>query len=338
MVVEGQRIVGDGSVASERLATLLTNNLVAAFAPALVLVAYVAVGVAVFAARGGRVRFPDEESSRRVTGLTSEGMRVFFAWLMKPWIRLLIRANVTANAITCASFVIAVGAAVALAHGRFALGGYLYLLAGACDFFDGRVAREQKLATAAGAALDSILDRYTEAAVLVGLAWFYRGTWVLLPVLLALVGSMLVPYVRARGESLQVASAGAAPLSQVGWLQRPERVVLLATSIALAPAFDMALPPNVASLHWLTIGGVLLVAVGTQLTAVQRTRHLVRALAMVTPSESSTPQLAQLPAGNTRRRSSMPVVGGVGGVGGASATSSASRAPASRSASWLRGH
>ena len=82
-----------------------------------------------------------------------------------------------------------------------------------------------------GAALDSILDRYVESALIVGLAWYYRESWVLVACLLALTGSLLVPYVRARGESLGVrhggrgvhAAAGARALARRRHRAEPDR-------------------------------------------------------------------------------------------------------------------
>lgn len=280
----------DGARAWFELA--LPAGAVAGVLPAVLIGAYVALSAGWFMVRGGRSHFRDDEAERRVTGLTSAGVRVFFSWLMRPWMGLLLRSRVSPNAVTYVSFVFALLAAAALAWGHLSLGGWLYLLAGVCDFFDGKIARARNLASAGGAALDSILDRYTEAAVLVGLAWFYRHSWVLAFVLLALVGSMLVPYVRARGESLQAsAPRGTAAFATVGWLQRPERVIVLGTTVAFAPVLDVFLPIAARDMHWLTVIGIVAIAAGTQLTALQRTRHLVRALTP-RPAASTTPSVS----------------------------------------------
>lgn len=69
-----------------------------------------------------------------------------------------------------------------------------------------RPQRETGRVTRGGAALDSVLDRYCEAALLVGLAWYYRDSWALFPTLLAFTGPLLVAHVRARGEALLRAS------------------------------------------------------------------------------------------------------------------------------------
>src|ERR1041384_5295681 len=139
-------------------------------------------------------RFHDMEmDSRGIGGLTSARARHFFAWTMRPLWRGLAVAKVPPNALTTLAFTVAVAAGVAAAVGRFALGGWLFLGAGALDFLDGRVARETGRATRSGAVLDSVVDRYCECAFLSGLAWYYRGSWVLAVTLLSLTGSLLVP-------------------------------------------------------------------------------------------------------------------------------------------------
>lgn len=246
-----------------------------AIAPALVLIAYALGGLVVYAVRN-RLRgdFHDEEmDGRGLGGLTTARMRHFFAWLMRPFWQGLARAEVPPNAITTLSVGLAIGAGVALAAGRFALGGWLYLAAGALDFLDGRVARVTDRAGPAGAALDSVLDRYCESAVIVGLAWYYRSSWVLLAALLALTGSLFVPYVRARGEAL------GAVMKDVGFMQRPERIVVLGLSIALSPILEAILvPADPQPIHRLAVAGLVLVAATSHTTAIQRLGHLVHAL------------------------------------------------------------
>jgi phosphatidylglycerophosphate synthase/putative flippase GtrA len=246
-----------------------------ALAPALALIAYAIGGLVVYAVRN-RLRgdFHDEEmDGRGLGGLTTARMRHFFAWLMRPFWQGLARAEVPPNAITTLSVGLAIGAGVALAAGRFALGGWLYLAAGALDFLDGRVARVTDRAGPAGAALDSVLDRYCESAVIVGLAWYYRSSWVLLAALLALTGSLFVPYVRARGEAL------GAVMKDVGFMQRPERIVVLGLSLALSPILEVfVVPDDPQPIHRLAVSGLVLVAATSHTTAIQRLGHLVRAL------------------------------------------------------------
>lgn len=244
-----------------------------AAAPALFLIAYAVVGLGAYVVRN-RVwgAFHDEEmDSRGLGGLTTARARHFFAWLMRPLWRGLAAAEVPPNAITTLSLGLAAGAGVALAAGRFALGGWLYVAAGALDFLDGRVARATGRASSGGAALDSVLDRYCESAVLIGLAWYYRQGWVLFACLLALTGSLFVPYVRARGEAL------GAKLKEVGFMQRPERIVVLGGAVALSPILEAVRAPGEPHPpHWLAIAGLVVIALTSHATALQRLSFLVR--------------------------------------------------------------
>lgn len=246
-----------------------------AVGPALLLCAYFAIGAIAY---GGRYllrgSFRDEEmDARGGGGLSTRGLRHFFAWTMRPWWMLLARSNFPPNAITSLSMAVAAGAGVGVAAGRFALGGWLFVTAGALDFLDGRVARGSGQVTQSGAALDSILDRYVESAFIVGLAWYYRHDWVLVVCLLALTGSLLVPYVRARGESLGVT------MKDVGFMQRPERVLVLGAGTALSPIVEVIVDPtDPHPRHWLAVGALVLVAVLSHGTALQRMSSLLATL------------------------------------------------------------
>lgn len=253
-------------------------------APALVLLTYVVGGLVVYLIRNALLGpWRDKEAEDRVGGgLTARPIRVFFTWLMRPWVNLLVQLEVSPNAITSLSLALSLAAGVALAMGRFALGGWLYVGAGLCDFLDGSVARRSGRATSGGAVLDSVLDRYSETAVLVGLAWFYRGQWVLVPVLAALTGSLLVPYVRARGEAI------GAKLSDVGFMQRPERVLILGATVSLSPILEALIAPgDPRPIHRIAVVGIAIIALGTHLTAASRTRFLLRVLEPSSPQQSN---------------------------------------------------
>ena len=201
---------------------------------------------------------------------------------MRPWVNALVRLKVSPNAITSLSLALSLAAGVAVAMGRFALGGWLYVGAGLCDFLDRSVARRSGRATRGGAVLDSVRDRYIESAVLVGLAWFYRDSWVLAPVLAALTGSLLVPCVRARGEAI------GARLSDVGFMQRPERVVILGATVSLSPILEALLAPeDPRPIHLLAVFGIVLIALGTHVTAATRTWYLLHVLAIDSAPPSS---------------------------------------------------
>jgi hypothetical protein len=117
-----------------------------------------------------------------------------------------------------------------------------------------------------------VLDRYTEGLVLAGLAWHYRDTWMLLAVFAAALGSVLVSYVRARGEGL-----GARLKS--GTMQRPERLILLGSALTFSPVLEALLDPtNPEPSHRLVAGAVIILAVGSNATALRRLGELLRVL------------------------------------------------------------
>lgn len=139
-------------------------------------------------------------------------------WLGKPL------AGVNPNALTLLGLALSTLAALAFAFARWRWGGALVLAAGACDLLDGASARRGNRQTAFGAFLDSVTDRYVEALVFLGImAYYLRADSPLYALLsaLALAGSLLVSYCRARAESLGASC-------RVGWLERPERMLILA--------------------------------------------------------------------------------------------------------------
>ena len=111
--------------------------------------------------------------------------------------------------------------------------------------------------------LDSVCDRYAEAAVFFGLVWWYQSVADSLGVGLAyvgLVGSLMVSYTRARAEGVGLQAA------EVGWFQRPERIIALGVGLILAPFVPFALTLVLAAL-----------AVLTTVTVLQRVLHVARA-------------------------------------------------------------
>lgn len=145
-------------------------------------------------------------------------------------------------------------------------GAILLLAAGLCDVVDGYQARRLETASAAGAFLDSVLDRYSEFFILTGI-WGYLFRSGLdvpaatLATLAALAGSLLVSYTRARGEGVSVTCTS-------GLFQRGERILILAA----AGLLDPLAPGKVI------FGAVVLIAAGAHVTAVNRLRHIRREL------------------------------------------------------------
>ncbi len=245
-----------------------------ALAPALLVSAIFVTGYFAFIVRSLIWGVPRqyETEIRGRTALIGAHLRVAFFWFINPFWRLLLASGLSANAVTGIAALMGLGAALAAALGRFALAGWLFIFAGILDVLDGRLARARKEATPAGAAIDSILDRYTDSLMLVGLGFYYRNSWVLIPVFLALLGTSVVPYVRAKSEALGF------PV-QDGLMQRTERIAYLGSAVALAPIFEaLVFPHDRHPMHWLAVGGIVFLCVTSNATAISRFVRLVRAM------------------------------------------------------------
>src|ERR671939_803433 len=120
-----------------------------------------------------------------------------FRGALQPLAASLARAGIQANRLTYLGFALNAVVGVMLAQGWFGVGGVCFLVVNALDFLDGAVARAAGTAGAFGAFLDSVLDRYSEAVVFVGLIVWYSRTDDMLGVVasaLALSGSFMVSY------------------------------------------------------------------------------------------------------------------------------------------------
>ena len=203
--------------------------------------------------------------------------------VINPFVRLLIRCGVTPNMVTtigllgniaaAAVFIVVavdVSAGQAVNYSRITLAGALIIGFSLFDMLDGQVARLGNKITTFGAMYDSVLDRYCEMFTLGGIAFYLISCGNLAGAIitfLALIGSIMVSYVRARGEGLGLEC-------KMGFMQRPERVVVtslaaLATgitgqSIDSASTFD----PNT-----ILVVAMLVIAVFANLTALARLQH-----------------------------------------------------------------
>lgn len=173
------------------------------------------------------------------------------------------RVGLTPNMVTMIGLLIAGVAAYLIGVGLWWAGGLVALFAGIFDMFDGALARNTGRASDFGALLDSTIDRVSEAVVLLGvLAYYLSGDNDIGAMLVycALVGSIMVSYMRARSEGLGIEC-------KVGVMQRPERVALTGFGLIVA--------------HWIPV--VMLVVLGvitalTVFTAIHRLVHTRRTL------------------------------------------------------------
>ena len=150
--------------------------------------------------------------------------------LTKPVARFLARTHITPDAITWFGFLLTIGAAVLIATEHLFAAGFLVLIASFFDALDGALARHTNRVTRFGAVLDSTLDRLSEAVLLIGILVLYARAQSfagILLVVVTLVGSLLVSYIRARAEALGLKC-------EVGLFTRPERVIILVLGLWLS--------------------------------------------------------------------------------------------------------
>jgi CDP-diacylglycerol--glycerol-3-phosphate 3-phosphatidyltransferase len=156
--------------------------------------------------------------------------------VINPFVKFLVRIGFTPNAVTTVGLVLNVGVAAIFVAGAeegnrgdlryVGWAGALTLFAGLFDMLDGQVARLGNMSSTFGALYDSVLDRYSELIMFLGICYYLIGHHYFLSSLfafIALIGSMMVSYIRARAEGLGVEVKG-------GLMQRPERVVTIGVS------------------------------------------------------------------------------------------------------------
>ncbi len=190
-----------------------------------------------------------------------QGIRRNLAYrITTPIVGILSKSGITPNTLTLTNLALNIAAAYVIATGHFLLGGALILGSGLFDLLDGALARFSKQTTRFGAVLDSTVDRISEAATLCGLLIWYvpqeGATLEIVLILVVLVGSFLVSYIRARAEGLGWQC-------QIGLFTRAERVIVLAIGLLVSGV----------SVHSVFVA-LCVLAVFSFVTVVQRLVHL----------------------------------------------------------------
>ncbi len=198
--------------------------------------------------------------------------------IINPLIKGMIRVGITPNIVTTVGFLGNILAAIFFIYASqeplledqtttIGWGGFIIIASGLFDMMDGRLARLGNMSSQFGALWDSTLDRYSELVSLFGVVlvfledgdeWFWMGV----VTFAAMVGSVMVSYVRARAEGIGLEC-------KVGLMQRPERVVVLALT-AMITGFT-------GSLWWLA-GGMIVIAVLANFTAFWRVAYCYKML------------------------------------------------------------
>lgn len=159
--------------------------------------------------------------------------------IINPLINAFIKMGITPNMITLIGLVLNLGAALIFIFGAelgdrgdhryVAWGGLVILIAGLMDMVDGRLARMGNMSSDYGALFDSVLDRYSELIMFFGICYYLISLdylWSSIFAFIAMIGSIMVSYTRARAEALGVNCS-------VGLMQRPERIIIIGVSAVL---------------------------------------------------------------------------------------------------------
>ena len=178
---------------------------------------------------------------------------ITFGWMIDRIVRWLALSKIHPNVLTFIGLLINIWAAWLFSKGRFFAAGLVVVGASIFDMVDGRVARATNQVTRFGGFFDSVLDRYSDLALFMGLLVYYasinRYFYIVLTAIV-MTGSVMVSYTRARAECT-------IPQCKVGFLERPERIVL----IIIGALFD-----RMAPVLWVT-------AIFSNLTVIHRMIH-----------------------------------------------------------------
>lgn len=200
--------------------------------------------------------------------------------IINPIIQAMVKVGITPNMVTTIGFVgnlaatlLFVVAALMVRSGDTAQamemvgwGGATILFAGLFDMMDGRLARVSGKSSVFGALWDSTLDRYSELCTLFGICYYLLQVegweWAGIVTFVAMVGSVMVSYVRARAEGLDIEC-------KVGLMQRPERVVVTAVGAIFC---------GVCANIWVLVVPMIIIAVLANITAFWRVAHCYKEL------------------------------------------------------------
>ncbi len=176
--------------------------------------------------------------------------------IVVPLGSMVAKTGVSPNALTFVGLLLSAAAAGAFAHGNLVHALAFMLLASFSDVLDGAVARAQRNVTKFGGYLDSVTDRYADAFILIGIAMYLNGHYIL--IMVVIMGSILVSYSRARAETM-------IDKCDVGFAERSERLIILMLATLLA----------IAGIN-LFYEALVLLAVLTHLTVLQRMLYTSR--------------------------------------------------------------
>ena len=189
-----------------------------------------------------------------------ENFRIQVEWLIRrvlgPVIQFLVRFQVNPNTVSFTGFLVTIVAVGLFGGGAPVVAGLIFLLGSLLDVMDGELARASNRVTPFGGIFDSLLDRISEGALFIAIAWYFadRGEVAGVVITVAeMLGSVSTSYVRARAEAVGMTCA-------VGWITRPERIVILTLGMIFGHIF----------------ASIVILFVLATLTVIQRTAHVHR--------------------------------------------------------------
>ena len=206
----------------------------------------------------------------------SEKNKERYLRVITPLRKVLTRLGVHPNILSVTGLILSMLAGFVYSLGSFFWAAWIVVIAGTCDALDGELARQTGKNNRFGAFFDSALDRYSDGIILLGLAWYFAGgpallgvggeasggnqsPWAVVLIILAMAGSFMVSYTRARAEALGLEC-------KVGLMQRPERITLLVIGSLLG-----SIP--VIGLIFVKVT-LLILALSTNVTAIHRIIHV----------------------------------------------------------------
>ncbi len=206
---------------------------------------------------------------------------------INPIVQLFIKVGITPNMITFFGFILNLAAAIILIagaeygdrlnHSFVGIAGLVILFAGLMDMVDGRLARVGNMANKYGALYDSVIDRFSEMYMFLGICYYLISHDYFLSSIfafIAMIGSIMVSYTRARAEGLGVDCS-------VGIMQRPERILIVGISAVLCGITSMIIGSDFKiNVDWLPIPlfetisvftfPIFILAIGANMTAFKR--------------------------------------------------------------------
>jgi len=195
---------------------------------------------------------------------------------LKPFENFFISRKIHPNHITYLVTFLTLPCAYLLTQGAFLWCGWITLVVGSLDILDGKLARAQNIDGPLGEFLDSVMDRFQDFFILVGLLIYFHSHWMAFVVLVTIGSTTFIPYIKAKAELLGV------DLKRVGLMQRPERFFTLSAGFLVDGAFEIAKMPFDHMQSWpkhLILKFVLVfLALTTLYTAIQRVNQSIKAL------------------------------------------------------------